>query len=247
MSILILLFTFTVWAENHQPKIDKIIQLQQEIEWLQKELSQQQDHQRAELDQLFQKKLELQNQWDKEHQRQLKMQSQLISLQSGLNKKPQQSQIDSKIFIGWLESYKNIIQQLIPYETERRLAHIKNMEDRLKKGVEFHGTILNDWVQFLKNEVAIATSNESKVMNIKQGEQNITTEVARLGFYGLFALHPNGQSFSAIKKDDTWVWQDLKEPNYQDSLKLLVQHLKNNNTPILYQIPVFSDKRSAGL
>ncbi len=247
MFILALVINISSATQNWDQFIDQVTELRSNIEELAQENEQLTKTEQSQIDQLSQKKLELQAQISRENLRSKQLKDKISRLKESTKTLPSYDAQSSDLMLTWLKSYQQTIEQMIPFKQDQRLAQIQKISQRLKSQLESHESLIADLWSFLESEKKLSSTNSYQIMDININGIEQKCEVARLGLIALFAVNTNGQILQAHLRGEGWKWIDIESTDQKKSILSLVDHLKNKNTTHLYNLPINNQPLGASL
>lgn len=247
MIVLMLSLAADMSFANWQGMVQQVTELRTELESLHRESEALQKEKQMELEQWSQRRQEASQQLEKEKLRGLQIHEKLKRLQA---KVKYQGKVDPKAaqrVLTWIENISKTVQNSLPFQKDRRDGELLKLRERVQKGMEPLEFVVADLWAFIEAEMKLTQTSEYRILTLKLADKEQKVEVARLGMQWMFAINPQGEVFTLVKKASSWSWVPVQESNQQSSVVLLVQDLRNKNDSGYYQLPRTGDVVGASL
>jgi hypothetical protein len=217
--------------------MNQLVSLRSDLETSNRELEADLKQKQAELDLWTQKKLELEGQVQKESLRKMQIDEKISRLESRVKREGKMNPKALPTFNQWLAKAHDWVQSSLPFRTEQRLAALDALKERAARGHESLESLTSELWLFLESEMKMASDNEFRLTEVGGGK----AEVARLGFFALFAKTPDGKVQKAQLHDGKWAMSTLSGSDQDNALRL-INNMKSKKDSGLYQLPLESGK-----
>lgn len=216
--------------------VKKLIQLRSEVEAKASQFDSSQKSRMREIEQLEQRRMELEQALSKERLRAEIADAKKIGLKDWLkfDQKTPQAQ-DSAVVETWVSQLEAWIQNGLPYKKTDRLREIEKIREKMKEG-EAPEVLVQDLWLVTEKEIKLTQTNRFEVTTV-QLEQEASAQVARIGLMQLYFKTSQGQVGLAEKLDQKWILALKTEESEVKAIEKVIAKLKAEKGSTYLELP----------
>lgn len=224
------------FAEPVAEMASRIVELRAEVEKLGQEVEQERKQNQNQLEQVLQRKSELEMLFQKESLRQQQLSEKAKILRSLVGVTAKSSNEDYAALRAWHDELLEIVQSSMPFLFEKRKAELEVIGNKISKRVESPITLANQLWSATEKELNLTQTNEYLITSLP-GQENTKAEIARFGLVQMLWRNSKGDVGYMEQTHGNWQTITAHANGQKAAIQRAIDKFRNKQISGWFELP----------